>query len=127
MIKAKTRGNIRKSVAAKIAELEGQISELERRLRAAKADQKNPLSQEFQSRIEGHDNLAATMMRELENAQSDLTILRQVAAGDIQLSREKFLRGQLPGMKRMRESAMNIVAGMEAELAAIERAKRLLR
>ena len=116
-----------KRVKLKISELERSIKRIESDLSCAAADRKNPLSREFPSAIQGHDNLAATLARELENAQSDLTILRQSRSGALEFGRAKFLRKQLPEFLKMRENIINIVNNMQAELAAIERARQLLR
>ena len=117
---------LRKRAATEVQNLEKRIERMEADLRCAKADRKNPLSREFPSAIQGQDNLDTTLTRELENAQDDLAILRQLSAGLIEFRREKFLRQQLPGFLQMRENAINIVNNMQAELATIERAKQLL-
>ncbi len=120
------RSVAKKKVLAKIDEVEKRIKEIKSALGCAQADRKNLLSHKFPSAIEGHENLAATLTHDLESAQDDLALLRQIAFGHLDLHQEKKIRKRLAKSIISRERLMGVTANLRAELANIERAKQLL-
>ncbi len=111
----------------KSAVVEKEIERLTRDLESAIKDQRNPLSRVYPSQKVGCDNLPAHLVRQLESAQDDLKILREVRNGSLDLRSWRMLKRDLPGCMADAEKLMAMVRNMQATLACIERARTLLR
>ncbi len=120
-------GRPQKRAEQKIHELIERLSALTRDRDAAIRDQLNPMSKTFPSRKEGHDDQAALLTREIEVVRDDLSILRAVAAGALDLRKERKFRKALPKCVKELDAANSRVAYLRGTLAQMERAKKILK
>jgi len=70
---------------------------------------------------------AISIDNDIERAETDLKLLRELATGQIPIQKESAIRKMLPDMRRDIDHLNSIVLANQAVLASIERVKVLLK
>lgn len=107
---------MKRKIIKKISELEKEIWKLACQLTTPK----------FPGQEKHHDE-AIDGRRELENLHRDLAILKEVESGDLDLKKEAFYEREAENLNQALSNIQNIVIGLRAEIAKINRVKALIK